>query len=138
MFSTPLDKERKDEEVDISLALDGQDNAAGALEAAIVPGEMGAAVLVGPCSSGDELETATGNQPAMPSPSTHQPWIESEMGPNVGVACVRSRCGLDASVDALDMGPEDEAGDGGVAAKNWLDVTHAMLGAIDGRYPACM
>lgn len=130
MFSAQLVKERKDDEVDASLALDGQNNA-GVLEEGVVLEEMwGRPIPLSPCSSGGELETASS---ACSIEQAHQPaWhphIELEMGLNVGVSC--SWDGLDSSVGAPQLEFKDETGDGGITEANWLDVTHAMLCAID-------
>lgn len=142
VFSTPLGPERKDGEADEPFASDNKQNHAGGLVAAVVPEEPWAPIPVGPCS-GAELETPTGtcstkpvNQPAISRPSASQPRRELETRPSVGMT--HSGDGLDGLVEApesrdlgLVNGLTYETGDAGIAAANWLDVTHAMLGAID-------
>lgn len=133
-FSTPLGIERKHGEVDLSLASDGQ-NRAQAVFAGDFPEDTAGPTPVGPCGSGAEREAATGacsttqaNQPARSSPSACHSRHEINVGPSVAVA--GGMDGLGASVDAPDTEFNDETG--GIAGANWLDVTHAMLGAIDG------
>lgn len=84
------------------------------LVAGIVPEEEREAVPVGPCSSGAELEAQVGvystpqsNQGARSAPSSSRPDHELAVWSNV---------------DAMPR------------MSGWLDDTHAMLDAVDGRH----
>lgn len=140
VFSTPLFPESKNREVDASLAFDGK-NQARVLAAGVVPEETGDSILVAPCSSGSELETQTGacatkqaeQLSASSASSASHPHDELEVGCNMGVT--HGRDGLDSLVEASDMKFNDETGNCGITAADWLDVTHAMLCAIDGPIP---
>lgn len=142
MFSAPSGPEGM---IDEWLAFDEQ-NHAGVLVAEVVPTETGGPIPVVACSSGVELGTCMDtclstqvNQPARSAPSASHSHHGLEMGPKVGVfssihagvtLCVDGLAGL--GDDAPDIGCEYETGDDGIATEDWLDVTHAMLDAIEG------
>ena len=138
VFSVPLGPERKDCEDDVSPASNRQDPVRVFSTAADVE-QMGGGVPAGPCGSGAECETPTvicstkrANQPTRSAPSASH-----EMGMGTNIAVARSVNRLDGSVEALE--PRDwgvdginyETVDDGIAAADWLDVTHSMLGAMD-------
>lgn len=114
------------------------------MAAAVSPEETRDVIPTGPCGNAAErepptgaLSTKQGNQAARPGTSARQPRDELEMRPKTGVA--RGGDGLDWLVEGLGI-PEFGAGydglshgtrDDGIAAADWLDVTHAMLGVFD-------
>ena len=141
VFSMPFGPERNDCEEDVAPASDRLDPTR-VLVAPAVPEQVGGAIPGGPCGSGAECETPMGtcstkqaNQPTRSTPSTSQSGYEMEIGANIGVA--HGGDGLDGSVEALeprDLGVDGlnyDTGDDGIAAADWLDVTHAMLDAVD-------
>lgn len=139
VFSAPLGPERNGCELGVSF---DEQNHAGALVAGVVLEEMEGPITVDSCSRGGEFETAAGtcvtkqaNQPAKSAPFASHPHHELEVVSSMGVA--NSRGGLDVLVDTPDTEFKDEIGDAGIAMADWLDVTHAMLGALDGPNSAC-
>ena len=138
----PLGPERKDCEDDVSPASDRQD-ATEVLVAPANPDQMLGPIRGGPCGSGTEYETPTGtcstkqaNQPTRSATSTSQFRYDMGMGANMSVA--RGCDVLDGLVEALEPresvvvdGPKYETGDDCIAAADWLDTTHAMLGAVE-------
>lgn len=145
VFSTPLGcPGGKECEPNAPLACNGRNHSGVSMAAAVVSGEVRDSIPVGPCSRGADLETATGARStkqvaraARPAPPASHPRSEEEMGPSLGAThnCGGGLDGLIGSPESREFGVVDgfdeETGDDGVDAADWLDVTHAMLGAID-------
>eukprot|EP00752_Nemacystus_decipiens_P010138 g9034.t1 len=134
-FSAPVSKEHADGEAIVSLGFDGQNHHEVLVEGVFLE-ETEGPILAGPCCSVEEAGAAVGahsttqaNHCAESSPSAFHSFEESGIGPNMGVTCCRHV--LDAAVDASGMDSKDEmGGDECIAAADWVETTHAMLGAV--------
>ena len=103
--------------------------------------QMGGGIPADPCGSGAESETPTGTCSTKPAnqPTRSAPSASHEMGMGANIAVARRVDRLDGSAEVEALEPQDlgvdginyETVDDGIAAADWLDVTHSMLGAID-------
>ena len=121
----------------------GGRNHSGALAEAADAQDTRDSIPIGPCGSGAELfETVAGTCPptkvGRAASSAHfssQPCDEQEIGPGIGVAHSGGG-GLDGESGAPELGlidglNDETTGDDDVVAADWLDVTLAMLGAVE-------
>lgn len=144
VFSIPLGPEGEECEASMPLSC-SERNHSGASVAAVFAEEMRDPIPVGSCAGEAELsETATGPCPsaqvdraARPAPFAPHPRDGQEIGPDIGLTHSGGGqlIGLIGAPELQEFGGvdglNDDAGDDGVAAADWFDVTLAMLGAVD-------
>eukprot|EP00752_Nemacystus_decipiens_P011601 g10302.t1 len=143
VFSAPLDAEGKERGANAPLAY-SEGNHFGVSMTPGAPEEIRDPISVGPHGGGAELSETAANSPSSEvgraTLSAPQHCDEQEIGPEKSELGQLTRGGYGGSDDLIgapeprDVGMvvfgalNDETGDGGVTAADWLDVTLAMLG----------